>query len=82
MLVKMLRKMVQRYVRFAGLVAVVCLASLSWSNWGIINKLEQVLAVAGDDGQLLAMFAHRIKLVGESCLELLTGDVGKLGLGN
>jgi len=78
----MFRKMVQRYARFAGLVAVICLASLSWGNWSIIYKLEKVLAVAGDDGQLLAMFAHRIKLVSESRFELLTGDVGKLGLGD
>ena len=72
----------QRYARLASLVAVICLASLSRGNWGIIYELEKVLSVAGDDGQLLAMFAHCIKLIIESCLEFLTRNVRKLGLGD
>ena len=39
-----------------------------------------MLSVAGDDGELLAVLAHSIELVGERSLELLTGDVGQLGL--
>lgn len=39
-----------------------------------------MLSVAGNNGKLLAVLAHSIKLVSESGLELLTGDVGQLGL--
>jgi hypothetical protein len=63
-----------------GLVAVVGLASLTRGDRGVVNQLEEVLAVAGDDGHLLAVLAKRIELVGESSLQLLTGDVGELGL--
>lgn len=41
-----------------------------------------MLSVAGDDGELLAVLAHGVKLVGEGGLELLAGDVGQLGLGD
>lgn len=41
-----------------------------------------MLAVAGDDGQFLAMLAQGVKLVGKSGLELLAGDVGELGFGH
>ena len=41
-----------------------------------------MLSVAGDDGELLAVLAHGIELVGEGGLELLAGDVGQLGLGD
>jgi len=34
----------------ASLVTVVCLASLSGGDRGVIDELEEVLAVAGDDG--------------------------------
>jgi hypothetical protein len=63
-----------------GLVAVVGLASLTRGDRGVVNQLEEVLAVAGDDGHLLAVLAERIELVGEGGLQLLTGDVGELGL--
>lgn len=63
-----------------GLVAVVGLASLTRGDRGVVDQLEKVLAVAGNDGHLLAMLAERIELVGEGSLQLLTGDVGKLGL--
>ena len=65
-----------------GLVAVVGLASLTRGDRGVVNQLEEVLAVAGDDGHLLAVLAERIELVGEGSLQLLTSDVGKLGLGD
>ncbi len=38
-----------------------------------------MLSVARDDGQFLAMLAQSIELVGESRLELLTGNIGELG---
>ena len=41
-----------------------------------------MLAKASNDGKLLAVFLKSIELIGESCLELLTGDVGKLGFCN
>jgi hypothetical protein len=65
-----------------GLVAVVGLASLTRGDRGVVNQLEEVLAVAGDDGHLLAVLAERIELVGEGGLQLLAGDVGELGLSN
>jgi hypothetical protein len=68
--------------RLGGLVSVICLASLTRGNRGVIDELEKVLSVASDDGKLLAVLAHSIELVGESSLELLTGNVGQLSLGN
>ena len=63
-----------------GLVAVVGLAGLARSDRGVVDELEEVLAVAGNDGHLLAVLAERIELVGEGGLQLLAGDVGELGL--
>ena len=65
-----------------GLVAVVGLAGLAGGDGGVVDKLEQVLAVAGDDGHLLAVLAQGVELVGEGGLQLLAGDVGELGLSN
>ena len=69
-------------VRLASLVAIVGLACLAGSYWSIVNQLEKVLAVASNDSKLLAMFPHGIELICKSSLELLTGDVGKLGFGD
>jgi hypothetical protein len=66
---------------FAGLVAIVCLASLAWSDRGLVNELEEVFAEASDDGELLAVLAESVELVVEGCLQLLTGDVAELSLG-
>lgn len=63
-----------------GLVAVVGLAGLAGSDGGVVDELEEVLAVAGDDGHLLAVLAEGVELVSESSLQLLAGDVGELGL--
>jgi hypothetical protein len=41
-----------------------------------------MLAVAGDDGDLLAVFAKSVELVLEGSLDLLAGDVGELGFGD
>ena len=41
-----------------------------------------MLAVAGDDGQLLAVLADGVELVVEAGLELLARDVGQLRLGH
>ena len=40
-----------------------------------------MLAVTCDDGKLFAVFAKSVKLVGKSCLELLTRNVGELCFG-
>jgi hypothetical protein len=40
----------QHNVRLASLVAVVSLAGLSGSDRGVVDKLEEVLSIAGDDG--------------------------------
>ena len=41
-----------------------------------------MLPVARDDGQFLAVLTQSIELVGESCLEFLSGDVGELSFCN
>ena len=69
-------------VRLASLIAVISLASLSRSHWGVIDELEEMLAVASNNSKLLAVLAHGIELVGESSLELLAGNVGELSLSN
>lgn len=72
----------RKNLRLGGLVAVVCLAGLTRGYRGVINELKEVLSVACNDGKLLAVLTHGIELVGESSLQLLTGDVGQLGLGD
>ena len=37
---------------------------------------------ASNDGELLAVLLESIELVSEGCLQLFTGDVGKLSLRN
>lgn len=69
-------------LRLGGLVSVVGLASLTRSDGSIIDKLKEVLSVASNNGKLLTVLAHGIKLVGKGSLELLTSDVGQLCLGN
>lgn len=66
----------------AGLIAIVSIASLSWSYGGVIDEFKEMLSVASDDGKLFAVFAERIKLVGKSSLDLLASDVGQLRLGD
>jgi hypothetical protein len=66
----------------ASLISVIGLASLTRSNRSIIDKLEQVLSVAGNDGNLLAVLTESIELVGIGSLNLLAGDVRKLCLSN
>lgn len=39
-----------------------------------------MLSEASNDGELLAVFLESIELVGESRLQLLTSDIGKLSL--
>ena len=41
-----------------------------------------MLSIASNDGELLAVLTQCVKLVGESGLELLAGNVGKLSLGD
>jgi hypothetical protein len=68
------------YVRLAGFVAVVSLTSFSRCDRVVVNEFKEVLAIARNDSKFLAVLAHGIELVGESSLELLTGDVGELSL--
>ena len=69
-------------LRLASLVAVIRFAGLSWSHGGVVDKLQKMLPKASNDSELLAVLLESIKLVRESCLQLLTGNVGKLGLCN
>jgi hypothetical protein len=41
-----------------------------------------VLAIPGNDGDLLAVLPESVELVGVGSLDLLAGDVGQLGLSN
>ena len=41
-----------------------------------------MLAEASDDGELLRVLTESVELVGESSLQLLTSNVGQLGLSN
>src|SRR3569833_30068 len=66
----------------AGLVAVVGGAGLAGRDGGVVDQLEQVLAVAGDNGHLLAVLAERVELVRVGRLDLLARNVGQLGLGH
>ena len=64
----------------ASFISVIGLAGLAGGDRGVIDQLEQVLAVADDDGHLLAVLPQSIELVRVRGLDLLAGDVGKLGL--
>ena len=74
--------MLSDYVRFAGLISVIRVASLAGCDGCVVDELEEMLAEAGNNGKLLAMFAESVKLVSKSGLELLARDVGELSLGN
>ena len=67
-------------LRLASLVSVVCLSCLARGDWGVIDEFEEVLAESSNDGKLLRVLTESIELVVKGSLELLTGDVGKLGL--
>lgn len=67
---------------FGGLETIICGASFTWGNRGIIDKLEEVLSVTSDNSKLLAVFAESIELVGVGRLQLLTSDIGELGFGD
>jgi hypothetical protein len=65
-----------------GFVAVVGLAGLAWGDWGIVDELKEVLSVTGNDSNLLTVLLEGVELVLKGGLQLLTGNVGKLGLSN
>mgnify|MGYP001168577044 CR=1 FL=1 len=71
-----------RNLRLASLVTVVCVSGLARGDGSVVDELQQVLTEASDDGHLLRVLTESIELVGEGSLQLLTGDVGKLGLGD
>ena len=64
----------------AGIVSVIGLAGLARSNRSVIDQVQEVLAVAGNDSHLLAVLTECIELVLEGSLDLLTGDVRELSL--
>lgn len=72
----------EKYVRLASFVSVICISRFARRHRSVVNKLKQVLSISSDNGELLAMLAQSIKLVCESSLELLAGDVGQLGFGD
>ena len=56
------------HLRLACLISVIRFTSLTWGDWGIINKLQKVLSETSNDGKLLAVFLDSIELVGEGRL--------------
>ena len=56
------------HLRLAGLISVIGFTSLTWGDWGIINKLQKMLSETSDNGKLLAVFLNGIELVGEGRL--------------
>lgn len=64
----------------ASLISIVSRASLARGHWSVVDKLKQMLAIACNDGHLLAMFAQRIELICVGGLDLLTCDVRELSL--
>ena len=66
----------------AGLVSVVRGPGLAGRDGRVVDELEEVLAIASNNGNLLAVLPQSVKLVGVSSLDLLAGDVGQLGFGH
>ena len=68
--------------RLARLVAVISVPRFTGRDRCVVDEFQEVFAEAGNDGELLAVLAQGIELVGESCLELLARDVRELRLGD
>lgn len=62
----------------AGIVSIVGLTGLARCNRSVVDKVQKVLAIAGNEGNLLTVLTESIELVLECSLELLTGDVRQL----
>lgn len=58
------------------------MAGLTGGHGRVIDQVDQVLAIAGDDGDLFAVLAQCVELVLEGGLDLLAGDVGELRFGD
>ena len=69
-------------IRFAGLISIVRDSRLARCHRGVIDQLQKVLSVSGNNGKLFAVLTEGIELIGECSLELLAGDVGKLSFSN
>jgi len=54
------------------------LASLTGSDRGVVDELEEMLSVAGDNSDLLAVLTEGIELIGVGGLELFASGVGEL----
>lgn len=65
-----------------GLVSIISVAGLPGSDGIVVNELQQMFAVPGNDGNLLRVFSDGIKLICKGRLELLACDVGQLSLGH
>lgn len=64
----------------AGIISIVGLAGLAGSDRSVVDQVQEVLAIAGNESNFLAVLTESVELVLEGGLELLTGDVGQLGL--
>lgn len=65
-----------------SLITVICLSSFTRSHRRVVDELQEVLAVARNNGDLLAVLTEGVKLVRVGSLDLLTRNVGQLGLGH
>lgn len=65
-----------------SLMTVIWLFEFTRNDWGVVDELNEVLAVASNDSDLLAVFSDRIELIGIGSLDLFTSGVGQLGLGD
>lgn len=63
-------------------VAIVVLARLARSDGAVVEQLQKHLAKRGTEGNALAVLLDGVKLVVEGLLQLLTRNVGQLGLGD
>jgi hypothetical protein len=64
----------------ASLVSIIGSTRLARGDGSVVDELEEVLAVARNNGDLLAVLAQSIELVGVGGLYLLASDVRKLCL--
>lgn len=65
-----------------GLRAVVCGTFLSGNNGGIVEEIDELSCLGGEQDLLLGALNDGCSVKIVSFLELLSGDVGELGFGD
>ena len=67
---------------FAGVVAVIGGARLARRHRSVIDEIEEMFSVTGNDGSLLTVFTESVELICVRGFELLSSNVGQLGFGD